>query len=159
MTLNAPHVLAYMLLHEVGHIEQGNAAGDFSNGAWSQLNIDPSLAKVSEEKADEFAAHLIRDVASRTDGSASLTAAWISLSLSSLSWNMQAHRTLDEFGATALGKPQVFFDTSYSHPNLAWRILRSNHLIRPSAATKALLDAFEEARERGAAHKPIYQSP
>ena len=46
-------------------------------------------------------------LASGTDGSASSTATWISLSLSASSWNMQAHRTLDEFGATALGKPQV----------------------------------------------------
>lgn len=74
-----------------------------------------------------------------------------------LSWNMQAYRTLDEFGSFATGRPAIFFDQSYSHPNLAWRVLRSNYLIQKSPETKFLLDAFEEARQRGANPKSLYE--
>lgn len=70
---------------------------------------------------------------------------------------MQAYRSLDEFGSFAVGKPGVFFDTGYSHPNLAWRILRCNHLISGSDATRELLQAFEDARQRGADPKPLYE--
>lgn len=154
--LDASRVLAFMLLHEAGHLKQGNPAADFTNGAVSQLNVDPTRAKANEEEADEFAADLIRK-AMTSRNSNSLTASLISMELTHLSWNMQAYRTLDEFGATALGKPAVFFDHGYSHPNLAWRILRSNHLIHQSATTRKLLESFEEARERGMAAKPLFQ--
>ncbi|ULA63278.1 MAG: hypothetical protein LZF86_100279 [Nitrospira sp.] len=76
--------------------------------------------------------------------------------LAKLSWNMQAYRTLDEFGAFALGVPGVFFDNGYSHPNLAWRILRTNNLIERSDATQQLLDAFEAARQRSSNPTPLH---
>jgi len=47
--LDASHVLIFMLLHEVGHITDGSPSGEFINGALSQLNIEPSRAKASEE--------------------------------------------------------------------------------------------------------------
>lgn len=70
---------------------------------------------------------------------------------------MHAFRTLDEFGAFAVGKPAVFFDNGYSHPNREWRILRANNLIQRTAGTRYLLDAFEEARVRGANPRPLYE--
>ena len=133
---------------------------DFANGELSQLNIDPTRAKAAEEEADEFAAELVRNLSRREPASAaSLTANFVAMQLSNLCWNMQAYRTLDEFGAAATGKPSVFFDEGYTHPNLAWRMLRSNHLIQQSPATQQLLANFEEARAHGAQRKPIYQSP
>ena len=157
LSIDLPYLAAFILLHEVGHIDSGHAAGQYNDGAWSQLNIEPSRRKAQEEAADDFAAGLIRDLVRTTSGTPSLTAAMISMQLTSLSWNMQAHRTIEEFGATATGKPSVFFDSSYSHPNLAWRILRSNHQIHGSADSKALLDGFEQARERGARQEPIFR--
>ena len=82
---------------------------------------------------------------------------WVVNQLSTLSWNMQAFRSLDEFGAFAIGKPGVYFDAGYDHPNLAWRILRINNLIDRTEATQALLNAFEEARQRGANPAPLYE--
>lgn len=85
-----------------------------------------------------------------------LEANWVVNELSKLSWNMQAFRTLDEFGSFAIGKPDVYFDNGYSHPNLAWRILRVNNLIQQTQDSQALLDFFEEARQRGANPEPLY---
>lgn len=70
---------------------------------------------------------------------------------------MQAFRTLDEFASFSTGKPSVYFDDGYTHPNMALRILRTNNLIQRTAETQSLLDAFEQARQRGANPKPLYQ--
>ena len=61
LDLDPAYVLTFMLLHEVGHITQRSAAGEFSNGELSQLNIEPSIAKANEEEADDFAIALIRE--------------------------------------------------------------------------------------------------
>lgn len=160
LSLEPKYLLAFMLLHEVGHLKSRTFGAEFANGSLSQLNVDPSLAKVNEEKADEFAAGLIQAHSRATPASStSIEANWVATELSKLSWNMQAYRTLDEFGAFATGKPSVFFDQNLSHPNLAWRILRSNYLIQQSKETKDLLDAFEEARQRGSNPQPLYRKP
>jgi len=51
----------------------------------------------------------------------------------------------------------VFFDQGYSHPNLEWRVLRTNHLIQQTPESKQLLDMFEAARHKGATQGPLYQ--
>jgi hypothetical protein len=159
LKLDRGYFLTFILLHEAGHIAAGTPAAAFDRGGLSQLNIDPSRAKANEEDADEFAASLLRRVATQTPASAdSLEANLVVNELFKLSWNMQAFRTLDEFGAFAVGKPGVFFDAGYSHPNLAWRILRSNYLIQPSDATRQLLEAFDEARQRGASSRPLFEA-
>jgi hypothetical protein len=157
MEIDRSMLLTFMLLHEVGHIVRGDSAGDFADGAFSQLNTDRTIAKASEEKADEFATGLIRNlIHTPKPPDATLTANWVALELTKLSWNMQAYRTLDEFGAAETGKPSVFFDQSFSHPNLAWRILRSNYLIQQTPETLQLLQSFEQARQRGANPSPLY---
>lgn len=155
LSLDTTNLLIFMLLHEVGHIHNGSAAGEFSNGELSQLNIEPSLAKANEEQADEYAVGLVKQHVKQLSKE-SLVANWVAIELTKLSWNMQAYRTLDEIGASSTGKRSVFFDQSYSHPNLAWRMLRSNYLIQESPETKRLLDLFEEARQRGVEQKSLY---
>jgi len=150
MSLEPKYILTFMLLHEVGHLNKRTSGADFANGSLSQLNIDPSLAKADEEDADEFAAGVVRDWSTKEPASTtSLEANFVAIELTKLSWNMQAYRTLDEFGAFATGKPSVYFDQNLTHPNLAWRILRSNYLIQQSPETRQLLQSFEEARQRG----------
>jgi hypothetical protein len=158
LELNAAYLLAFMLLHEVGHIDQDTSAVKFANGKMSQLNIAPSLAKEKEEEADKFAAELVRSRSRNTEVSdASLTANWIAYEISKMSWNMQVYRTIDEFGSSVTGNPSVYFDSSYSHPNLAWRILRSNHLIQQTEDTADLLRTFEAIRYRETDTSPIYR--
>lgn len=81
------------------------------------------------------------------------------MELTKLSWNMQANRSLDHFGASVVGSPDVFFDKNLSHPNLHWRVLRMNHLIQETATSRELLDDFKEARSRGANPEPLYVAP
>ena len=87
----------------------------------------------------------------------SLDANWVVNELTKLSGNMQALRSLAEFGAFAVGKPSVFFDNGYTNPNWAWRILRVNNLIQQTKGTQYLLEAFEDARRRGTDPQPLYQ--
>lgn len=158
MELDADQFLVFILLHEVGHLRKGTSGTAFRDGRMSQLNVEPSRAKVAEEDADDFAADVLKSRANQNPVSElSLAANSVVMELSKLSWNMQAFRTLDEFGAFAVGKPSVYFDNGYSHPNLAWRILRVADRIQQSDATQYLLEAFEEARRRGADPQPLYQ--
>ena len=158
LQLDRGYFLTIVLLHEVGHLEAGNAAVAFKGGEISQLNIDPSEEKRNERKADEFAAELLRYAAhAKPVNMRSIEANFVVNELSKLSWNMQAFRSLDEFGAFAIGKPSVFFDQGFDHPNMALRVLRMNHLIVGTPETRALLESFEEARRRGANPTPLYQ--
>ena len=158
MGIDTDYFLAFMLLHEVGHIKAGNSAVEFKDGELAQLNLSASLAKLREEEADEYAATLIRNQATKeVVDDASLTALWISTALSNLSWNMQAYRTLDQFGSSVTGSPEVYFDQSYSHPNLAWRVLRSNHQIQNTKETEELLREFERIQQISIDAVPLYQ--
>lgn len=158
MELDTGQFLVFILLHEVGHLRKDTPGAVFRDGEMSQLNIEPGRAKVAEEEADDFAADILKTRANQKPLSdVSFAANWVVMELSKLSWNMQAFRTLDEFGAFAVGKPSVYFDDGYSHPNLAWRILRVADRIQGSDATRYLLKAFEEARRRGADPQPLYQ--
>lgn len=159
LDLDREALLTFMLLHEAGHLSKGTTGGTIEQGNLTQLNIEPALAKRSEEDADEFAVTLLRDYFRRVPAtSASLEANAVVNELLKLSWNMQAYRTLDEFAASATGKQSVYFDNGYTHPNLAWRILRSNYLIHQNEATKMLLDEFEAARKRGTKVAPVFDS-
>ena len=158
LDLDRANFLTFVLLHEAGHLAKLTSAAVFENGEMSQLNIDPSKAKAAEEDADDFAADVLKRRAKQAQvNDISLDANWLLSELTKLSWNMQAFRSLDEFGAFAVGKPSVFFDNGYTHPNLAWRILRVNNLIQQSQETRYLLEAFEDARRRGAIQQPLYQ--
>jgi len=154
------NLLTFMLLHEVGHLSKGSAGAVVEHGTMLQLNIDPSKAKANEEEADDFASSLLRQYFRETPANfTSLEANAVVTELLKLSWNMQAYRTLDEFGAWAVGKPSVYFDNGYTHPNIAWRVLRSNYLVHQNQATKELLDQFEQARLLGTNPAPVYKRP
>lgn len=156
--LDAQAFLTFVLLHEVGHIIHGTQGVQYDDGVASQLNIDPTIAKDNEEAADEFASSLLKRWSEATPANGvSISANEVVNELGKVSWNMQAFRTLDEFGSFAAGKPSVFQDLGFSHPNLAWRILRSNYLIRPTKENEYLLKSFEEARERSAHPEPLFR--
>ena len=158
LALDRGYFLTFVLLHEAGHIVTGTPGAAVENGTITQLNTDPSKDKAAEEDADDFAIAFLRDKSrQRPANAASIDANWVVTELSKLSWNMQAYRSLDQFGAFAIGKREVFFDNGYSHPNLAWRILRANYLIQQSNETRQLLEAFEDARRRGANPEPLFR--
>jgi len=150
MQLDTESFLVFVLLHEAGHVSKATEGAAFQDGRMSQLNTEPSKAKAAEKEADDYVAEILRRNAKQPiANSVSLYANAVVNELFKLSWNMQAYISFDEFGATAIGKPAVFFDDGYTHPNLAWRILRVNHLIQNTAETLDLLQSFLAARQRG----------
>lgn len=159
LELDPAYLLAFMFLHELGHLHHGHHAVDFVEGKLMQLNIEPSIAKQHEKLADEFAGKIIRQAVhgSKAALATSLEATFLSTELTKLSWNLQAQRSLDFFGSDVLGTPEVFFDSGYSHPNLSWRILRVNHLIHQSNESRTLLEKFEQSKIRGAEPESIFR--
>lgn len=150
LTIEPAQILAYMLLHEAGHIARDAAVADATEAGSTQggYNLDETVQKQREEDADEFAASAIK-LGLEAGGDRGYAAAQISLALTNLSWNLTAHRLLDDFGGTVLRKPSLFWDRGLSHPNLEWRVLVVNDLIAGTDTTHQLLTEFEAARSQG----------
>lgn len=150
LSVDEPALLAYMLLHEIGHFVDGDAEGAMSSptsGEVGSLNRDDTAQKDREAAADRYAASTLK-AALQDGGARGLSAGEVTMALSNLSWNLSAHRLLDDFGATSLGKPQAFWDTGYSHPNIELRILTVNALVSGSDVAQKLLDDFRERRNQ-----------
>lgn len=145
-------LLAYMLLHEAGHMERDTAAtsdADVTTIGTYRLNRSANADKDREWSADEFAAQVIRRGMEKKGTDLGLLASGIAMALSQVGWNLQVHRSLDQFGATAVRDPAVFWDAGLSHPNLEWRIMRVNAMLSATPESQQLLKDFEEAREAG----------
>jgi hypothetical protein len=113
LSVDEPALLAYMLLHEIGHFVDGDADGAMSSpttAGENPLNRDDTIQKDRELAADRYAATTLK-AALQYGGARGLAAAEVTMALSNLSWDLSAHRLLDNFGATSLRKPQAFWDT------------------------------------------------
>jgi len=152
LPIDMKNLLAYMLLHEMGHITHGDVAvseralQSKSTGA-SKFNLDSTAQKAREVAADGFAAHAIAEGEGEKGSDRGLAATEVATTLAELSWNLGAHRSLDSFGGTALHDPALFLDAGLSHPNLEWRILSVNGEISGSPAAQQLLQQFEQGRK------------
>jgi hypothetical protein len=152
LSIDMRNLLAYMLLHEMGHITHGDVVGaedaaQSTATGTSKFNLDSTAQKAREVAADGFAAHAIGDGEREKGSDRGLAATELGTTLAELSWNLGAHRSLDNFGATALHEPAVFYDAGLSHPNLEWRILSVNAEISGSPSALELLHQFEEGRK------------
>jgi hypothetical protein len=143
MDLEPDDALAIILLHEVGHIQPA-ALPD--NQAISALVSSLGSGKQEEMRADAFAAGQIAGATSRK-WDPTQAAFHVSLALSHISWNLQADRMLNNFGATSLNLPSAFNEKGLSHPNLELRFLVINYLVHPDKASLDLLNAFIYARD------------
>ena len=153
LSVEVPLILAYMLLHEAGHIARGEAFKTGLDEASRRDSGGREEQKPLEAAADEFAADSIIAAMAEKGTARGLAASRIAVALAQLSWNLSAHRLLDDFGGTALRKRTLFQDAGLSHPNLEWRILRVNALISRTPAANSLLEQFENARSAG----PMYR--
>lgn len=156
--------LAVMLLHEVGHIANGDY-GAFTEAVppdLSSLNLRENLEKSREFKADAFAAQAIA-VATKGSGGeieAQMAAMTLGMCLSSWSFNLSKERLLDNFGATGLNRPAVFWDKGNSHPNMELRVLTILHLLMHDKTSAGLLDDFLAHRRAGSGEPRIlWQKP
>ena len=97
-------ILSYMLLHEAGHI------GDDASILGAESGQSPRILSTAIRPRRKNAKPLPmpsqpmpcdRTAGGRDQG---LAAAEVAMALSQLSWNLAAHRLIDDFGGTALGK-------------------------------------------------------
>ncbi len=136
-------VLAFLLLHELGHVHQGESSGAV-NSSNESYNIKDTHQKEIERAADEFAASKIREAASKKGESRATTAMLVEIELSKLSWNLSAIRLLDHFGGTVINSHDLFWDMGYTHPNFELRILTVNNLVTQTETSYNLLKDFKD---------------
>jgi hypothetical protein len=142
MDLEPADALAIILLHEVGHIPKQALPQD---AAISTLLASLGEAKREEMRADAFAARQLAKAFNRKWDSG-MASFHLSLALTNITWNLQANREINHFGATTLHSRDVFSETGDSHPNLELRFLVINYLVHPMPAALDLLNDFLDAR-------------
>ena len=142
LDLEVTDALAIILLHEVGHI-QGGGLPHSQPIATLLASLGPG--KQEEMRADSFAAGQIAAAFNRK-WDPGMAAFRVAQALSKISWNLQADRMLNNFGATSLRLSRVFNETGYSHPNLELRFLVINYLVNPSEPQLDLLTSFLDSR-------------
>lgn len=147
LKVDEQYALAFMLLHEVGHIEHGDPGKYEDKQKPHSYNFDQTDQKEVESAADKFAAETL--VAAAND-KVNFTG-WISsmntqMAITNISWNLSVIRHLDNFGASTLCSKTIFADDGYSHPNFELRVLTSNDLIVQTSTSHELLKRFEACR-------------
>jgi hypothetical protein len=159
LEVNEERLLAFMLLHEAGHIVDGDP-GDFDEGGVGNLNLSPTVKKEREQKADAFAVEQLKGAISRTKEIGPwLDALNATKDLANLSFEMEQVRSQKYFGAALLHTPAAYYDTGYSHPNFELRILTVNDQISNTETSHQLLASFLEGRGSNAAPTILFQSP
>lgn len=149
----SPSAVAWLLLHEAGHLGEGKA-GKFEAAPMVRgVNFSDTPDKRREAAADHFAATLVKDGVGSSDLSRMLASNRIALALTNLSWNLERDRLLGDFGATALDLPRAFGDPAYTHPNLEFRILVANAWINPGEPSEKLVEEFVRGRSSAAEKK------
>lgn len=152
MDLEPPDALAIILLHEVGHIQKESLPQD---AAIATLLASLGDTKREEMRADAFAARQLAK-AFNHNWDSGVAPFSLSMALTHITWNLQANRELNHFGATIMHSSDVFNETGDSHPNLELRFLVINYLVRPAPDALALLNEFLDARAHPAG--VLYQS-
>jgi hypothetical protein len=150
LTIDVDKVLAYMLLHELGHIVHGDLvekSGSFDTAVSATgFNLDLTQQKDRENAADRYAADAISTAMAARGTDRGLAGTAVAITLSQLSWNLAEHRLLDNFGGTELHHSSLFWDAGLSHPNLEWRILSVNDEISKTTVSHQMLGDFESSR-------------
>jgi hypothetical protein len=140
LEISEERLLAFMLLHEAGHITHGDP-GEFDGSGSGSLNTDMTVEKQREENADTFAVGQLKDAISRTkDITPWLNALNASKDLSNLSFEMDEVRMLDHPGSDA------YYDVGYTHPNFELRVLTVNDLISNTPLSHQLVENFLSRR-------------
>jgi hypothetical protein len=144
-----PHdALAFMLLHEVGHIDHGDPGKYQSRKGTPAYNFDSTDQKEAETSADKFGADMLAAAAEDKAGFKGWIASMnIQMALTNISWNLSTIRHLDNFGASVLCSKFVFADDGYTHPNYELRVLTTNDLLIHNEASAELLQSFQACRK------------
>jgi len=146
LTADRDATLAFLLLHETGHLTNHDCEGAGALGGGMVYTKDASGTKRREIDADSFAARALR--ASSQQWRDGLNAALsIEMAVSTLSFLVSGNRITTHLGASLLPTREVFWDFGFSHPNLEWRLLSVNYQLDPTPVARRLLDDFEAHRD------------
>jgi hypothetical protein len=160
LEVSEERLLAFMLLHEAGHIVHGDP-GEFDGSGSGALNTNITIEKEREQNADLFAVQQLKRAMLPAKGAKDmgpwLNAQLTSVDLSNLGFEMQQVRQEQFFGAESLNSPEAFYDVGYTHPNFELRLLTVNDMISNTDTSHQLLANFLAKR---VPHSPIlFQAP
>ena len=143
--IDPSQLLAFMLLHEVGHQKEGHPG--YMDRESPDLNFDDNEIKARERAADEFAAQALIAASKDTNRiDAFLRAMEIEMALSKISFNLTGIRVIDHFGGSTLCSKDLFADRGVSHPNFELRIVKVNDIISGTPTSHQLVADFERCR-------------
>jgi hypothetical protein len=138
-------IAAWLLLHEVGHIEFHESSSFDAAPLVRGVNFADSADKPKEMAADRYAADVLKRASNNANIKAMVAASSMTMALSNLSYNLTRDRILGDFAATTLETPEGFGDPGYTHPNLELRLLTINAYLTESPQ---VLEDFIERRRR-----------
>jgi hypothetical protein len=163
-------LLAVILLHEVGHIIDGDA-GRYSPADevdWDSVNNEDSISKSRELQADAFAAGAIkRQLLLRPPPPA---ANRLREALTRASVERGRERPVAPFGQFPVSPTRLYWDAGYSHPNFDLRLLIMLNMIDENEQSRRKLSDFVSLRRRagrarlflptrGSKQRPYYSLP
>lgn len=149
LSVEPPDIVAFMLLHELGHLEKGDP-GQFDDVAGQKAtNLDQTDQKLREQNADDFAVEKLLAAAADMDAvDGWLDAMNMQMALTNISWNLATIRVLNNVGASLLCTQAVFQDSGYSHPNFELRMLYVRDRLSNTPESRQLLASFEACRTK-----------
>lgn len=157
MKVALEEALAFMLLHELGHVEHGDPGSLMDVKSRSDFNLDDTAQKTKERLADEFAADtLVASANSKNSVPSFLAAMKVEMALGAMSFNLSKIRIVDHLGSDVLCSRNVFYDDGETHPNFELRILHVNDIISHTKESGELVASFERCR-KGARSAVIYR--
>ncbi|MGR9253020.1 hypothetical protein [Rhizobium leguminosarum] len=139
--------VAFFLLHEMGHVihEKPGALLEFEDANPSE-NMDKNNSKAEEDNADAFAEGVIKK-ALTSEANDRATANAVSQNVAVLATNIYTaiilSTTLDNIMCLS---PRVYWDWGYTHPNLAYRLVRLANNLAPTETISTALNDFEKCR-------------
>ena len=155
------HALGIVLLHELGHFQNGDA-GIYSPPfplTAEDLPLKLTEAKNTELRADRFAGEQLGAALQAKDARL-LAAAPLLFALTHISWNLEKFRLVDNTGATVLGLPSVIGDAGYSHPNLELRFLVIDYVSSDQGNKALVLKLMEDfLSHRGYGGEVLWKTP
>ena len=156
---NIHQMLAFLLLHEIGHIDK-NHHGQFLPAASGQpTNLNPTLSKKLETEADGFVVDFIGKRISGDVADPDFTAHQLMNFIGYLSFVVSGQKSIDCFGCRPNGSKDIFWDHSQTHENLELRILKINHAVYPTEISEQLLLDFESKRIESGRPRVLYVDP
>jgi hypothetical protein len=158
-TDSAIEMLAFLLLHEVGHIANKHYGQFLPAENNVTPNITPSIDKDTEQQADQYVIDLLRPRIANEIPDEYLVAHRIMAFVSLYSFSLAGMNSLNCFGCRPLGSADIFWDHSRTHENLELRLLKISHEVSPSDTSRELLEEFLSKRSDAGRTRVWYIDP